>query len=122
MYMYMYMYVCIVAQFRVSRIRLQVKADTGNSSEEIRIRVPDDWLEKSMGYDAGAGDWRLEIWRLEAALLLLLWDWDWDWTTAHAQQVMKTQSPELESDRQRIRSDTVQCRPVPLLLPSAALS
>lgn len=106
----MYMYVCIVTQFRVSRIRLQVKADTGDSSEEIRIRVPDDWstAEKSMGYDAGAGDWRLEvgdleIWRLEAALLLLLrdwdWDWDWDWTTAHAQQVMKTQSPELESRR-----------------------
>lgn len=99
----MYMYVCIVTQFRVSRIRLQVKADTGDSSEEIRIRVPDDWsmAEKSMGYGAGAGagDWRLEIWRLEAALLLLLrdWDWDWDWTTAHAQQVMKTQSPELES-------------------------
>lgn len=102
----MYMDVCIVTQFRVSRIRLSVKADTGDSSEEIRTRVPDDWLEKSMGFDAGAGDWRLEvgdleIWRLEAALLLLLrdWDWDWDWTTAHAQQVMKTQSPELESRR-----------------------
>lgn len=61
--MYMYMDVCIVTQFRVSRIRLPVKADTGDSSEEIRIRVPDDWLEKSMGYDVGAGDWRLEIWR-----------------------------------------------------------
>lgn len=49
MYMYMYMDVCIVTQFRVSRIRLPVKADTGNSSEEIRIRVLDDWLEKSKG-------------------------------------------------------------------------
>lgn len=64
--MYMYVYVCIVTQFRVSRIRLSVKADThtGDSSEEIRIRVPDDWTEKSMGFDAGAGGWRFGGWML----------------------------------------------------------